>query len=709
MGKLGKKARKFAKKNLQSVLKRQRKVKSFFKKKSSKRDERDAAKNEAATEELSNRNQGSIDIEDTSLDAIFSEDDSDVDGDDSGSDGYLSEDPISTSTAESESYLEENGAGNELSVQNQEIVLELETKRKKLDRLKAEDPEFLRFLESHDKGLKPFGIEDAYLDDDETSDDGMQSADDDGANINKMLTSSAFSSWCHLVKEQHSVPALISLLNGYRAACHYGTESTGVLDAVSCYKIQDSETFCNIVTIMLREADNIFRGMLGISSSNCKRATILDLKNTSKWKTLRPLIKSYLRSTLFMLNQATDSDILAFSLTRLRASIVLFAAFPSLLRRLIKIGVHLWATGKGILSSQSFLILQDVASVCSSDCFDTCVIKMYKTFIGSCKFVEPVLFKHVQFLRNSFIDLCSQDIQKSSSKAMVAIQKLARILQLGLQTKKKEAVKKICSWQYTNCIDLWVTYISLNICDFDLQPLLYIIIQIINGVAELFPGPRYLPLRRKCIEWLNHLSASSGIFIPVSSLVLDILEYKIGKGGGKPGKDVNFSSAVKLPKYWLKSHNFQEECVFSAVELLTLHFAQWSYHISFPELATISVIRLRKFHEKTTTESFRRVVKRFIDMVEQNIEFVQKKRDEAAFSPIDQQSVEAFLQLEKCSGNTPYTQYYKNVMEKAASRSLIMNEKISFLEQKKLKRKRAQLSGNKVEVSVNGAKVAGKK
>lgn len=35
MGKLGKKARKFAKKNLQSVLKRKRKLKSMFKKKSS--------------------------------------------------------------------------------------------------------------------------------------------------------------------------------------------------------------------------------------------------------------------------------------------------------------------------------------------------------------------------------------------------------------------------------------------------------------------------------------------------------------------------------------------------------------------------------------------------------------------------------------------------------------------------------------------------
>ena len=36
MGKLGKRARKFAKKNLQSVLKRKRKLKSMFKKKASK-------------------------------------------------------------------------------------------------------------------------------------------------------------------------------------------------------------------------------------------------------------------------------------------------------------------------------------------------------------------------------------------------------------------------------------------------------------------------------------------------------------------------------------------------------------------------------------------------------------------------------------------------------------------------------------------------
>lgn len=77
----------------------------------------------------------------------------------------------------------------------------------------------------------------------------------------------------------------------------------------------------------------------------------------------------------------------------------------------------------------------------------------------------------------------------------------------------------------------------------------------------------------------------------------------------------NRSIILQLPKHWLKSRNFQEECVFSAIELLSVHFAQWSYHISFPELATIPLIRLRKFQEKSVVESLQRVVKRFIDLV----------------------------------------------------------------------------------------------
>ena len=63
----------------------------------------------------------------------------------------------------------------------------------------------------------------------------------------------------------------------------------------------------------------------------------------------------------------------------------------------------------------------------------------------------------------------------------------------------------------------------------------------------------------------------------------------------------------------LKSRCFHEECIHSAMELLLAHFAQWSYHVSFPEVATIPLILLKRFHGKTTLESLRRSVKRLID------------------------------------------------------------------------------------------------
>ncbi|ESQ44905.1 hypothetical protein EUTSA_v10010312mg [Eutrema salsugineum] len=493
----------------------------------------------------------------------------------------------------------------------------------------------------------------------------MQLVDEAESDImkRKVLSGSVLSSCCDLVDEEHSVQALISLLNWYRAACHYGQEPSGITTPDIYYDIEDSETFAKVIVFVLQKADHIFRNILGLSASSNKEK-ILKLKNNPKWDSLKPLIKSFLRSTMHLVNHAADLEIIVFALTQLRVSIVFFAAFPDSLKKLIKLSVDLWVTGEGVLSQQAFLILKDISMVFNSECFDTCFINMYKAFLHDCD-IPKADSDQLPFLRDSLVELCSQDMQKSYTKASVSIAQLAKLLKMALTTKNKEAVEKIQSGHYTNCVDLWVNFIAANIQDCDLQPLLYTIVQVINGVATLFIGPRYLLLRVKCIQWLNHISRTSGIFVPIASLVLDMLEYKTTNEGEKQEKKLEAVSAVKLPKNWLKSQNFQEQCIFSVIELLAVHFAQWSFHISFPELATIPVMRLKKFNERSTMEGLKRVVKRFIEQVELNIEFVQMKRDEAAFSPNDQQSTETFLQLEKRNKTAPYTQYYQSIIDKA--------------------------------------------
>lgn len=171
------------------------------------------------------------------------------------------------------------------------------------------------------------------------SDDNMQPENVDGMNFNwgKLLSSSSIDSFCQLVTEQQNVSALTCLLNGYRAACHYGAESTIVYDAYSGHGIQNSETLSKILMFILNEADSTLRGLMGIPSLDSRKEKSVDLKKNTKWSTFKPLIKSYLRSTLFLLNQVDDSEILTFSLARIRASMTFFTAFPSLLRRLIKV------------------------------------------------------------------------------------------------------------------------------------------------------------------------------------------------------------------------------------------------------------------------------------------------------------------------------------------------------------------------------------
>ncbi|KAG2287627.1 hypothetical protein Bca52824_047231 [Brassica carinata] len=391
--------------------------------------------------------------------------------------------------------------------------------------------------------------------------------------------------------------SLTSLLNWYRAACHYGHEPSGITKPDICYEIEDSETFAKVMIFVLQKADHTFRSILGLSGSSNKEK-ILKLKNNPKWDSVKPLIKSFFRSTIRLVKQAADLEITCF-----------FAAFPELLKKLIK-----------TLSKQAFLILKNIGMVFNSECFDTCFINMYKAFLHDCDIPKENSQQRLQFLRDSLVEMCSQDMQKSYTKAFVSITQLAKLLKMSMTTKNKEAVEKIHSGHYTNCLDLWVIFIGANVQDYDLQPV-------------------------KCIQWLNHLSRTSGIFIPIASLVMDMLEYKTTNDGEKQAKKLEAVSTLKLPKNWLKSQNFQEQCTFSVIELLAVHFAQWSFHISFPEVATIPIMRLKKFNESSTMEGLKRVVKRFIEQVEMNIEYVQMKRDEAAFSPNDQQSIETFFWL----------------------------------------------------------------
>ena len=99
-----------------------------------------------------------------------------------------------------------------------------------------------------------------------------------------------------------------------------------------------------------------------------------------------------------------------------------------------------------------------------------------------------------------------------------------------------------------NCLELWTGAICAYNSESDLKQLAYPLTQIISGVARLVPTAQYFPLRLRCINMLNHIAASTNSFIPVSNLLLDMLEMKElnRPPTGGVGKAIDLRSLLKV-------------------------------------------------------------------------------------------------------------------------------------------------------------------
>ncbi|XP_028798120.1 nucleolar complex protein 2 homolog [Neltuma alba] len=554
-----------------------------------------------------------------------------------------------------------------------------------LQRLQQKDPEFYEFLKEHDKELLQFDDDDgADIDEEFDTDleDGGLQLDEKAKKLDfsekeqglkKALTTAEVDSWCKSIQDNGSLSAVRSLMKAFRTACHYGDDGGG--ESTTKLSIMSSSVFNKIMLFVLNEMDGILRNLLKLPSSGGKKETIQGLMATKLWKNRNHLVKSYLGNALHVLNQMTDTEMISFTLRRLKYSSLFLAAFPTLLRKYIKVALHFWGTGGGALPIVSFLFLRDLCIRIGSDCIDDCFKGMYKAYVLNCQFVNAVKLQHIHFLRNCVIELLGVDLAAAYQHAFVFIRQLAMILRDALNTKTKEAFRKVYEWKFMNCLELWTGAICAYNSESDLKQLAYPLTQIISGVARLVPTARYFPLRLRCISMLNRIAASTNSFIPVSILLLDMLEMKElnRPPTGGVGKAIDLRSILKVSKPSLKTRAFQEACVSSVVEELAEHLAQWSYSVAFMELSFIPLVRLRSFCKLTKVERFRKEMRLLIRQIEANSDFVNAKRMSVSFLPNDLAAA-SFLQDEKETAVSPLSKYVVTLRQRAEKKNASLTD-----------------------------------
>ncbi|XP_022744874.1 nucleolar complex protein 2 homolog isoform X3 [Durio zibethinus] len=510
--------------------------------------------------------------------------------------------------------------------------------KEQLERLQKKDPEFYQYLQEHGKDLLTFDDED--IDDDVDMEDAETQLDheihqhdiseEEGKPSKTVLLAAMVDSWCNSIRQDGRLSAVRSLMKAFRTACHYG-DDTGE-DSSAKFTVMSSGVFNKIMLFALSEMDRILRKLLNLPASGGKKETINELMNTKQWKSYNHLVKSYLGNALHVLNQMTDTKMISFTLRRLQYSSVFLAAFPNLLRKYIKVALHFWGTG-------------------------------------------GVKLQHIQFLANCVIELIRVDLPTAYQHAFVFIRQLAMLLRDALNMKTKEAFRKVYEWKFINCLELWTGAICSYSSEADFKPLAYPLTQIISGVARLVPTARYFALRLRCVRMLNRIAASTGTFIPVSMLLLDMLEMKElnRPPTGGVGKAVDLRTTLKTSKPILKTRAFQEACVIAVVEELAEHLAQWSYSVAFFEFSFIPAVRLRSFCKSNKVERFRKEMRHLIRQIEANIEFSNERRASVAFLPNDH-AASSFLEDEKKMGTSPLSQYVVILRQRAQQRNDSMME-----------------------------------
>eukprot|EP00879_Flechtneria_rotunda_P023033 GHRR01024347.1.p1 GENE.GHRR01024347.1~~GHRR01024347.1.p1 ORF type:complete len:457 (+),score=189.91 GHRR01024347.1:1293-2663(+) len=236
--------------------------------------------------------------------------------------------------------------------------------------------------------------------------------------------------------------------------------------------------------------------------------------------------------------------------------------------------------------------------------------------------------------------------------------------------------------QTLNCLELWVKVLSAAAPRGTLAPLVYPLVQLLLGAARLVPTPRYFPIRLRLVRALNRLAQATGVYIPVSPLLLEMLQWselrRTPTGGAGAAPDMLL--LLRLSKQQLKTASVQEEVVNQVLELLADHLQQWATSISYPEASHLPCVVLRGFIKGCAVERFRRAVKQLVDVLERNMVYVGAARDQVNFAPQDLAAAARFMAEGKDVAKAPLVQFASQLRQKAQARMAMRSRETKELQ-----------------------------
>eukprot|EP00698_Gefionella_okellyi_P005829 TRINITY_DN15267_c0_g1_i1.p1 TRINITY_DN15267_c0_g1~~TRINITY_DN15267_c0_g1_i1.p1 ORF type:complete len:774 (-),score=218.96 TRINITY_DN15267_c0_g1_i1:75-2333(-) len=518
---------------------------------------------------------------------------------------------------------------------------EMDEHKAQLEQMKLKDPEFFKFLEDNDRNLLEFGS-----DDEGAAEDEQELEDDEDTSAGPLtLTVEMLKSWEKDVQKNHTLKTTKRLVIAYRVACHTGDDEMLTEDGAPAapFRIVDSTVFNHLMMFCLRHMHELFDAILQRSADDKKSASTLP-SESKKWKSVGPIVRSYIGSSLHFLQQLTHATMIGLVLRQIEKLAPYYAVFPQSSKKLLKAVLHLWSTGEHSVRLLSYLCVRKLAEQLPFPFIENVMKGIYLSFLRSAKFVSVTSLPILTFLSNCVCDLYSLDLTSAYQHAFIYIRQLAIHLRAALNTNTKDAVSQVYNWQYVNCLKLWGQFLAQHATKDEIRPLVYPFVHIVLGVMRVQPGPKHFPLRFICARVLTQLAASASVYIPLAPFLLEVFESAIfqKKLKSNVSKPKNIETLLKVSNAELPTRSFQEKAVDTALLLLAEHFAAYAESVSFPELVLPAVVTMRKFVKTCKIGRISKQVMQLVKKLEENSSYIAKLRSSSDFAPKDTLDTNAF-------------------------------------------------------------------
>jgi nucleolar complex protein 2 len=337
---------------------------------------------------------------------------------------------------------------------------------------------------------------------------------------------------------------------------------------------------------------------------------ILQLKINSQDKdagSLKSTLKRYLSVLTRYLKTAEPPRVaLVFKYIDNISEIIL--SYKNFIEVFLKLSIKIWAEKHGNNTSKSALNFTRKLIDKRPEYFETALKLFYVNYLDVAKAMNYKSITKISEMQKEIIRILSVDLDKTYITIFTFIRKLCLQLRATINDKKASSIKNIYNWQFVNSIKLWsevvIAYYNHKNCEINL--LAYPLIQTIFGVLRLNLVDVFYPLRLILINILNDISTATGLYIPVSNYLIEIVEsshfknsFKEKVQADKEKNDYDLNVNLKLKKEDFKNYEvvgyLLEQTIDSLMQFVLLN----SYRFTFPESMINVVHSLKKIAKET--------------------------------------------------------------------------------------------------------------